>query len=475
MTTSAPVPLPRSRPEDAGVPPAALEALLERWERVGVEAHGLVVLRQGAVLAQADWAPYTPDGIRLVYSVSKTFTACAVGFAVADGLLRLEDRLVDLFPEAAHLAGSRASTLTLHHVLSMSTGHRTDTLTWRGLDEAGFAAQFLAVEPEEEPGSWFVYHNGATLMAALAVQRATGQRLLDHLRPRLLDPLGVGAAAWQGKDGLDLGYSGLHVTTEALARLGELLRLDGVWEGRRILPEGWVERMTSVHVDTASHPENVDWQQGYGYQVWRCRHDAYRADGAWGQFSVVHPPSGLVLAVTSTATDTQALLDAVWEELLAALSPEPLPHDDDAIARLEERLSGARLEPVVSDDAAGGHGRQAPPTARHEPDEDHPSLRSLAVRATGDAAAPWELTVDDGASLVLAAGDGTWAGDGPWSASAGWTAPGVFEAVVVARETPHVLHLRAQDGRLTATWNGRPLGWPALVALRAPREDAWTP
>lgn len=469
MSTPAPLPLPRTRPEDAGVPPAALESLLDRWERVGVEAHGLVVLRHGEVVAEADWAPYTADGIRLVYSVSKTFTACAVGFAVADGLLRLEDRLVDLFPEAAEAAGPRARALTLHHVLSMSTGHRTDTLTWRGLDVADFPAQFLATEPEEEPGSWFVYHNGATLMAALAVQRATGQRLLDHLRPRLLDPLGIDDAAWQGKDGLDLGYSGLHVTTEALARLGELLRADGVWQGRRVLPEGWVARMTSVHVDTAPHPETVDWQQGYGYQVWRCRHDAFRADGAWGQFSLVHQPSGLVLAVTSVATDTQALLDAVWEELLAALSPAPLPHDDEAHARLLERLSGAGLPPVASEASSLPEAAQAPVTAHHEPDEDHPSLRSLSVRATGDPHAPWQLTVDDGDVLTLPAGDGAWATEGPWSASAGWTAQDVFEAVVVARETPHVLHLRAQDGVLTAAWNGRPLGWPALVALRAPR------
>ncbi|HMM95867.1 serine hydrolase [Phycicoccus sp.] len=465
MTTPVPTPLPRSRPEDEGVLPAALDALLTRWAAVGVEAHGLTVLRRGRVVAEAAWAPYRADSAQLVYSVSKTLTGCAAGLAVAEGVISLEDRLVDLFPEAADVAGPRAARLTLHHVLSMSTGHREDTLDWLMAD-GDFPRHFLSREPEEEPGSWFVYHNGATLMAALAVQRRTGERLLDHLRPRLLDPLGVEVSARPRSDGLDIGYSGMHLNTEGIARLGELLRLDGVWQGRRLLPEGWVGRMTGFRVDTTAHPDPTDWHQGYGYQVWRSRHDGFRADGAWGQYALVHPAAELVVAVTSCSTDTQALLDAVWEELLAALADGPLPRDDAAHARLLERLGAAALPPAASTAAPD---RPGPWTFAHAPDEDHPALRSLRVEASGSTHAPWRLVVDDGAELVLAAGDGAWEDtDGPFSASAGWSAPGVLEARVAATATPHVLHLRGEDGVLTARWNGRPLGWAALRGLRAP-------
>ncbi len=459
-------PLPRSRPEDEGVPPAALTALLDRWESVGVEAHGLLVLRRGRVVAEASWAPYRADGVQLVYSVSKTFTSCAVGLAEAEGLLRMDERLVDLFPEAAAVAGPRAARLTLHDVLSMSTGHREDTLDWRESDPATFARHFLAIEPEEEPGSWFVYHNGATLMAALAVQRRTGQRLLDYLRPRLLDPLGIGDAAWSEQGGLDIGYSGLHVSTDAVARLGELLRLDGVWEGRRLLPEGWVARASTLQTDTSQHPETTDWNQGYGYQLWRCRHDAFRADGAWGQFAVVVPAADLVVAVTSCSTDTQGLLDGIWEVLLPALAPAPLPHDDAASGELLERLARSRLPAPGSSAQPDGDG---PWEFVHEPTEQHPAL--VLVRVRRDPAGGWVLDVEDGGTVTVACGDGTWpdTAGSPWAAAGGWTAPGVFEARVAAVETPHVLSLRCADGAVTASWNGEPLVWSALATLHAPR------
>lgn len=447
------------------MPPAALSALLDRWERVGVEAHGLLVLRRGTVVAQASWAPYRADGIALVYSVSKTFTSCAVGLAEAEGLLRLDERLVDVFPEAADVAGPRASLLTLHDVLSMSTGHRADTLVWGQAALAAFPRHFLATEPEQEPGSWFVYHNGATLMAALAVQRRSGLRLLDYLRPRLLDPVGIGDAAWNGHDDLDAGFSGLHVSTEALARLGELLRLDGVWDGRRVLPEGWVARATALHTDTTHHPGTSDWQQGYGYQLWRCRHDAYRADGAWGQFAVVVPGRELVVAVTTCSTDTSGLLDGIWELLLPALSPESLPHDDAALAVLTSRLAQATLAAPPSTTAPDGGG---PWEFDHEPTAEHPAL--VHVRVRRGFGGGWLLDVEDGGTVTVACGDGAWPADasGPWVAVGGWTSPGVFEARVAAVETPHVLGLRCDDGVVTASWNGLPLGWPALAALHAP-------
>lgn len=458
-------PLPRARPEDEGVPPAALAALLDRWAEVGVEAHGLTVLRRGRVVAEASWAPYRADGIRLVYSVSKTFTSCAVGFADAEGLLRLDERLVDLFPEAADLAGPRAARLTLHDALSMNTGHTADTLVWREGDLGAFPRHFLAAEPQEEPGSFFVYHNGATLMAALAVQRRSGQRLLDYLRPRLLDPIGIGDARWNGDDALDAGFSGLHVSTDALARLGELLRLDGLWDGRRVLPQGWVARATTRHTDTAAHPETSDWQQGYGYQLWRCRHDAFRADGAWGQFSVVVPAAGLVVAVRTCSTDTQALLDGIWE-LLPALGAEPLPHDDAALAALTARLEGAALPAPSSAPGAQPDG-DGPWEFSHEPTAEHPALLHVRVsRAPGG----WVLDVEDGGAVTVGCADGGWPVDerGPWVAAGGWTAPGVFEARVAAVETPHVLGLRCADGVVTPSWNGQPLGRPALAALHAP-------
>ncbi len=448
------------------MPSAAVLAMVRRWEEPGLEPHGLTVLRHGHVVAEASWAPYRPDGVQLVYSVSKTFTACAVGFAVDEGLLRLEDRVVDLFPDAAHAAGPRARALTVHDLLAMRTGHRADTLVWRASPPASFPATFLAQEPEEEPG-WFVYHNGATLLAALAVQQRSGERLLDYLRPRLLDPLGIDDAAWTSEGGLDLGYSGLHVRTEALARLGELVLRGGTWQGRPVLPTGWSDRMTTLHTDTAHHPETADWQQGYGYQMWRCRHDAVRADGAYGQFAVVVPGQDLVVALTSCTERTQETLDAVWEELLPALAADALPADDAAHRALTDHLASRALPAPTSQGPAPGAG---PWRFAHEPTEELPGLRAVEVRRAG---AGWTLVVeDDHGRLEVPCGEGTWPAateDDPWVATGGWTPEGAWEARVVATQTPHALELRCAEGRAEATWNGVPLQSLHLPVLRAPR------
>ena len=220
------------------MPSDAVLRMARRWEREGNEPHGVVVLRHGHVVAEGAWRPWPRDGIRLVYSVSKTFLAIAAAFAEAEGLLARDERLVDVFPEAADAAGPRAARITVEDCLRMSTGHHADTLDGFARQGEESVAVFLAAEPEEEPGSWFLYHNGASRMLALAVQRRTGERLVDYLRPRLLDPLGVREAVWTAWAGTDLGYSGLHISTDTIARLGQLLLDDGGWEGRQLLPDG---------------------------------------------------------------------------------------------------------------------------------------------------------------------------------------------------------------------------------------------
>jgi CubicO group peptidase (beta-lactamase class C family) len=461
--------LPGSTPEEQGIPSDAVLALARRWEREGNEPHGVVVLRHGHVVAEGAWQPWPRDGIRLVYSVSKTFLAIAAAFAEAEGLLARDERLVDVFPEAAGAAGPRAARITVEDCLRMSTGHRADTLdTVRGIVGGGeeSVALFLGVEPEEEPGSWFLYHNGASRMVALAVQRRTGERLVDYLRPRLLDPLGVREAVWTHWGGADLGYSGLHISTDTIARLGQLLLDDGRWQGRQLLPAGWVARASSLLADTTHHPDPADWKAGYGYQIWRGRH-GFRADGAYGQFALVLPEHDLVVAVTSCTETTHEVLDAVWEELLPHLCDAPLPRDPDAHARLTAALATAAAP--ASGSTATAPASPGPWRFDHTPTTEHPALRSVEVRRGEQG---WVLEVDDGGRVTIACGDGHWpdAGGSPWVASGGWVAPGVFEATVVAVETPHSMVLRCADGTVTARWRGAPLHGPGLAWLRAPRD-----
>jgi len=344
--------LPRRTPEEVGVPSAALLALVDALDAHD-ETHSVMVVRRGAVVAEGWWDPYRPDLPHDLYSLSKTFTAIALGLARHEGLLSFDDPVLSFFGDeapaepSAHLAAMRVRDL-----LTMRTGHHEDASD-RTFEHEDFARAFLALPVEHEPGTWFVYNTAATYMLSAILTRLTGQRLVDYLEPRLFAPLGITGATWeQCPRGVDTGGFGLAVRTRDIAALGVLLAQDGVWDGVRLLPEGWVAEATADGApaaqdagdDRASAPAPGDdgppeWHQGYGYQIWRCRHGAFRGDGAFGQFCVVVPEQDLVVATTSGDHDMQGVLDRVWD-LLPQLSPDALAPDPAAHEALTRRLAG---------------------------------------------------------------------------------------------------------------------------------------
>ncbi|WP_051432752.1 serine hydrolase domain-containing protein [Promicromonospora kroppenstedtii] len=312
--------LPRSTPEAEGVDPTALRRLVDRLDALE-DVHSLMVLRHGQVITESWWHPHTADRPHVMFSVSKSFTSTAVGIAVHEGLLALDDRVVDLLPDDAPAdQGEHLRAMRVRDLLTMTTGHSASTM--EGIDRtislpgAGWARAILAQPVEHEPGTHFVYNTGATYLLSAILHRLTGERLLDYLTPRLLAPLGITHATWeQDPDGIDAGGFGLSITTEEMAAFGQLYLQGGAWAGQQLVPAEWVAAATAAQVPNGPH-DWPDWNQGYGYQFWQCRHGAFRADGAFGQYVVVWPEKDLVVTMTSGLSDLQSVLDVVWETLL---------------------------------------------------------------------------------------------------------------------------------------------------------------
>jgi CubicO group peptidase (beta-lactamase class C family) len=337
--------LPRSAPEAQGIPPAAVRAFLNDAERKDLGLHSLMVLRHGHVVAEGWWDPYGPTHPHMLFSLSKSFCSTAAGLAIAEGKLSLDDTVLSFFPDEAPAdLGPNLTAMRLRHLLSMSTGHDQDT-TGRLRDGAGgdWVRAFLAQPVEHAPGTHFVYNSGATYMVSAIVQKVTGQTVLDYLGPRLFGPLGITGQTWESSpQGISVGGWGLNITTEDIARFGQLYLQKGVWRGERLLPEAWVAEATSAQVSNGDDP-NSDWAQGYGFQFWRCRHDAYRGDGAFGQFCVVLPEQEAVVAMTAGSGNLGGVLNLVWEHLLPALGSFPLPPDAPAQEQLRAKLAGLSL------------------------------------------------------------------------------------------------------------------------------------
>jgi CubicO group peptidase (beta-lactamase class C family) len=339
--------LPHSTPEEQGISSKDLLIFVTEAEKRLDALHGFVLVRHGHVVAQGWWSPYAADQPHMLYSLSKSFASTAVGLAAAEGRLKVSDLVLSFFPEEAPAhPDSNLARMTVQDLLSMESGHAEDTLG-RLFDskDSTWTQTFLSLPVEHRPGTHFVYNTGATYMLSAIVQKLTGQTLLEYLQPRLFGPLGIQHPTWESSpQGVNFGGFGLSVTTGDIARFGQLYLQKGQWQGRQLLPAAWVEEATFPHADNSSMG-NVDWQQGYGYQFWRCRHGAYRGDGAFGQYCIVFPAEDAVLAITSGVRDMQAVLNLVWEQVLASMKPGPLPPDPQAHAKLQEKLNSLTLAP----------------------------------------------------------------------------------------------------------------------------------
>ncbi|MFN8476141.1 MAG: serine hydrolase [Anaerolineae bacterium] len=440
--------LKRTSPEAEGIPSSAVLAFVQALEQHPAHpldaVHGFMLLRHGNVAAEGWWTPYGPQSPHTLFSLSKSFTSSAIGMAVHEGLLTVDDPVLEFFPDDAPARPSEhLKAMRVRHLLSMNTGHLEDT-TQRvfGGSSRNWPKTFLSLPVENEPGTWFVYNTAATYMLSAIITKLTGLPLVDYLRPRLFEPLGIEDPYWETDPrGISIGGSGLHIRTDGIARFGQMYLQKGMWQGKRILSEEWIAEATKATSDNSNTQTEPDWTVGYGYQFWRCRHDCYRGDGAFGQYCVIMPEQDAVLAINSGLRDMQVVLDNVWENLLPAMQPAALPADAQAYGALRDKLASLSL-PLPE-------GRPASPNSAqwsgrtYSLENNDLKLVSAAIEFNGDGGSALVLRDERGAHPVQV-GYGTWLkgisdlrgrGEEPVAACGAWTADDTYEVRVAYYES----------------------------------------
>ena len=297
----------RCTPESIGIPSQAIMRFLDRLEYGGfTEMHGLMIMRHDKVCAEGWWAPYAPELHHALHSLSKTWTATAVGLAEYEGLLKVTDCVCDLLPEyMPDPLPERVSRITVRDVLTMASGSETEKEDYT----ADWIRDFFARPFEHEPGTFWRYNSHGTAILSAIVEKVSGMSMIDWLDERLFRIIGVDKAhvmCRRGEDGTCLGGHGMFTTTEDNLHLMRLYLHGGVWDGTRLLSEAFVHDATSPMMDNAPAHAHTPWIYdncvGYGYQIWMCRPDgAYRADGAYGQFTVVVPSLDLIVSINEAA------------------------------------------------------------------------------------------------------------------------------------------------------------------------------
>lgn len=310
----------------------AVVNLKEGMKKANLDLHSLMVVQNGNVIAEEWMSEGAHNKPHVMFSVSKTYTATAIGFAVAEGKLKVTDKVISFFPDKLPKEVSPyLKELEIRHLLTMSVGHDLDPSG--GLNNAGnedWIKYFLSYPIDHKPGTFFVYNSLATFMCSAILQKVTGEKLINYLYPRLFRPLGIVGVTWEeNPQGINIGGWGLYAKTEDMAKLGQFFLQKGKWNGKQLLPESWFDEATTSKIaslpagvrreDLTVKPKDSDWLQGYGYQMWRCRHNAYRADGKDGQYIIVLPEKNAVIITTANIGDMQAEINLIWKHILPAL------------------------------------------------------------------------------------------------------------------------------------------------------------
>jgi CubicO group peptidase (beta-lactamase class C family) len=334
-------PLPRSTPEAQGVSSAEVRAFVEAADRQVDTMHSFMLVRHGLVVAEGWWKPEAAEKPHVMHSLSKSFTSTAIGLAVAEGKLSVDDPVLKFFPEEAPVEPSdKLKAMRVRDLLTMSTGHQTEA---KFTPDEPWVRTFLSQPVPHKPGAHFLYNTPGTHMLSAIVRKVTGETVLEYLKPRLFEPLGMENPEWgSSPQGNTLGGWGLKIRTEDIAKFGQLYLQKGQWKGKQLVAASWVEQATAKQVSNGSDPTK-DWDQGYGFQFWRCRHGAYRGDGAHGQFCIVLPREDAVIAITANTKDMQAELNVVWDKLLPAFRDQPLPENADEQAKLKQTFANLAI------------------------------------------------------------------------------------------------------------------------------------
>lgn len=329
---------PRSSPELQGISTAGIRQFIAAANASGLGWHSFMLLRHGQVVTEGWWKPFEPSFTHTLYSLSKSFTSTAIGLLVKAGKLDIEAPVISFFPdETPTNPDAYLQKMKVKHLLTMNTGHATDTMPHLRDASEPWTKTFLAQKVLFEPGSHFLYNTGATYMLGAILHKITGETLSAYLQPRLFEPLEIKGYDWElSPQGLNTAGYGLRVKTEDIAKLGQLYLQKGKWKGKEILTEAWVNAATSFQ--TKSQEGNGDWSVGYGYQFWRCKPGFYRGDGAYGQYCIVMPQYDAVMAVTSESWDMQKSMTVIWENLLPAFHDSPLPENKNEQEALNEDL-----------------------------------------------------------------------------------------------------------------------------------------
>lgn len=341
--------LPRCTPEEVGISSSQVETCIHMLSHDLTTMNGFMAARHGKVFAECWWAPYSPSIPHSNHSFGKSYTATAIGIAMGEGLLTLDEKMVDIFADEIRDKGislpAGIEKITVENVLTMTNG-----MAYHPDMRGDFIYHYFTTPLAFEPGTRFAYNSTGSCMLGAIILKRTGMNLKEYLTPRLFEKIGIKPEDLEWRkfraNGID-AEPGTFATTEANLRLAMLYLQGGKWNGEQVVPAEFVKAALSVHIPTDYAPEEKDGKCGYGYQLWACSiPGVFRFDGGQGQYGIIWPEKELVISLHEGAIGPrgpQKTLDTLYTYLLNHMTDNALPENTMAFAHLTETENNISL------------------------------------------------------------------------------------------------------------------------------------
>ena len=339
---------PVSTPEEQGIRSEYIIDFMDEIKKRDCHLHSFQILRHGKLIAGAVASPFTMDSYHRIYSAAKGVVATGILVAIQEGYFGIDDRVLDILPPADFPdiypddMDEKWGRLTVYHLLTMTTGHKRDTL-FAMMDNGEFFKTFFEAKPDFEPGTYFCYDMGAQYVMNELVRLKTGPDMGQFLKPRIFDPMEIEYQNKQTPCGRFFS-STIQFKPDALTKFAQLYLQKGRWNGEQLIREdlATLAHKCLVANDTYdnSHDEGFDIDDfaGYGLHMWRNSAGGFRFCGGQGQLAIVFPEQDIAIGTFAAEDNCNIPLQAFVDTVLYKVSERPLPPNDRDYRKLQRRL-----------------------------------------------------------------------------------------------------------------------------------------
>lgn len=340
----------RGTPESVGIPSQAIRNFILRLQKQKVPMHSILVYRHDCLVTEGYYAPYQPDTLHRMFSISKSFTSIAIGLLADEGKLSLSDPIISYFPDKIpDDVHPWIAAMTIRDMLMMRTCHASTT--YKVNMQTDWVESFFTVPPTHPAGKVFHYDTSSAHTLAALVERLSGMPMLDYLKEKL-SVLGFSKESYMLTDpfGVSMGGSGLTATPMDLLKFAYLIAHEGLVDGKQLLSSSYIKEATSNLTPTLVPAPCRSEACGYGYQFWRNEKDGYVCYGMGGQLIIFLPKWDLICITTADTQGigggNQLIYDALYDEILPSLAPNPLPEDQKSHQELLSLLQKLEIAPL---------------------------------------------------------------------------------------------------------------------------------